>query len=95
MLEDALKEEKQSLEEMIRKLQPIVDEFLKVELRLQHVNALLGIDPTVNGRGDYPKINWAKLCRENGLPTRGDSGHRVLKRLKPQIHDIIQHDCTL
>ena len=49
MLEDALKEEKQSLEEMIRKLQPIVDEFLKVELRLQHVNALLGIDPTVNG----------------------------------------------
>ena len=95
MLEDALKEEKESLEEMIGKLQPIVDEFLKVELRLQHINALLGVDPAENGNGDHPRVNWAKLCRENGLPIRGDSGHRVLKRLKPQIHDVIQHECEL
>ena len=95
MLEDALKEEKQSLEEMIRKLQPIVDEFLKVELRLQHVNALLGIDPTVNGRGDYPKINWATLWRQPGWPTRGHWGHSVFKRLNPHIHDMNHHDCTL
>ncbi len=95
VLDDALKEEKESLEEMIGKLQPVVDEFLKVELRLAHVNALLGIEPTVYGNGDHPKINWAKLCRENGLPIRGDSGHRVLKRLKPLIHDVIQHDCEL
>lgn len=95
MLEDALKEEKESLEEMIGKLQPIVDEFLKVELRLQHINALLGVDPAENGNGEHHKVNWAKLCRENGLPIRGDSGHRVLKRLKPQIHDVIQHDCEL
>ncbi len=95
MLNNALQEEKNSLEEMITKLQPIVDEFVKVELRLQHINALLGISPSENGTGDRTRINWAKLCRENGLPIRGDSGHRVLKRLKPQIHDVIQHDCEL
>ena len=95
MLNNALQEEKNSLEEMITKLQPIVDEFVKVELRLQHINALLGISPSENGAGDRTRINWAKLCRENGLPIRGDSGHRVLKRLKPQIHDVIQHDCEL
>lgn len=95
MLEDALKEEKESLEEMIGKLQPIVDEFVKVELRLQHINALLGIEASENGNSERTRINWAKLCRENGLPIRGDSGHRVLKRLKPQIHDVIQHECEL
>ena len=95
MLEDALKEEKESLEEMVAKLQPIVDEFTKIELRLQHINALLGIEPSGIANGKRSRINWAKLCRENGLPIRGDSGHRVLKRLKPQIHEVIQHECEL
>ena len=95
MLEDALRDEKVTLEEMITKLQPVVDEFVKVELRLQHINALLGVASSENGTGDRTRVNWAKLCRENGLPIRGDSGHRVLKRLKPQIHDVIQHDCEL
>ena len=95
MLEDALKEEKESLEEMVTKLQPIVDEFTKIELRLQHINALLGIEPAGNANSKRSRINWAKLCRENGLPIRGDSGHRVLKRLKPQIHEVIQHECEL
>jgi len=95
MLEDALKEEKESLEEMVAKLQPIVDEFTRIELRLQHINALLGIEPAGNANSKRSRINWAKLCRENGLPIRGDSGHRVLKRLKPQIHEVIQHECEL
>ena len=72
MLEDALKEEKESLEEMVTKLQPIVDEFTKIELRLQHINALLGIEPAENANGKRSRINWAKLCRENGLPIKGD-----------------------
>lgn len=95
MLENSLREEKASLEELLGKLQPIVDEFMSVEVRLQHVNALLGIVPPENGAGGQPRINWAKLCRENGLKLQGDSGHRVLKRLKPQIHDAIQHVCEL
>jgi len=95
MLENSLREEKESLEDLISKLQPIVDEFLSVESRLQHVNALLGIGPPENGANGNPRINWAKLCRENGLPINGDSGHRVLKRLKPQIHEAIRHECNL
>ena len=95
MLENALKEEKEALEKMIAKLQPIVDEFINIELRLQHINALLGIESAENSNGNHRRINWAKLCRENGLPIKGDSGHRVLKRLKPQIHDVIQHECRL
>ena len=95
MLEDALKEEKEALEDMVAKLQPIVDEFIKIELRLQHINALLGIESAERSNGNRRRINWAKLCRENGLPIKGDSGHRVLKRLKPQIHDVIQHECQL
>jgi hypothetical protein len=95
MLENSLIEEKASLEDLISKLQPIVDEFVTVETRLQHVNALLGIGPSENGSNGNPRINWAKLCRENGLPINGDSGHRVLKRLKPQVHETIRHECEL
>ena len=95
MLENSLIEEKASLEDLISKLQPIVDEFVTVETRLQHVNALLGIGPPENGSNGNPRINWAKLCRENGLPINGDSGHRVLKRLKPQVHETIRHECEL
>jgi hypothetical protein len=95
MLENSLREEKGSLEDLISKLQPIVDEFVSVESRLQHVNALLGIGRSENGADGGPRINWAKLCRENGLPINGDSGHRVLKRLKPQVHEAIRHECDL
>jgi len=59
------------------------------------VNALLGIVPAENGANGHPRVNWAKLCRENGLPLNGDSGHRVLKRLKPQVHEAITHECKL
>jgi len=38
VLEEALKEEKQSLEDLISKLQPIVDEFIAVEAKLRHIN---------------------------------------------------------
>jgi hypothetical protein len=55
----------------------------------------LGIGPSENGVDGQPRINWAKLCRENGLKLQGDSGHRVLKRLKPQVHDTIHHTCEL
>ena len=48
-----------------------------------------------NGADGQPRINWAKLCRENGLKLQGDSGHRVLRRLKPQVHDTIHHTCDL
>jgi hypothetical protein len=95
MLESSLREEKESLEDLKTKLQPIVDEFVSVEVRLQHINALLGIGPAENGANGHPRVNWAKLCRENGLPLNGDSGHRVLKRLKPQVHETITHDCEL
>ena len=95
MLEAALQEEKQSLEDLISKLQPIVDEFIAVEAKLRHINALLGIAPPENGSSGRPRVNWAKLCRENGLPLQGDSGHRVLKRLKPQVHEAISHVCEL
>ncbi|MCH7736188.1 MAG: hypothetical protein IH872_02185 [Chloroflexi bacterium] len=95
MLENSLREEKVTLEDLISKLQPIVDEFMSVEVRLQHINALLGIGPPENGTNGQPRINWAKLCRENGLRLQGDSGHRVLKRLKSQVHDAIQHVCDL
>ena len=95
MLEDTLREEKESLESLITKLLPIVDEFRKVDVRLQHINALLGIGPPENGADGGGRINWAKLCRENGLPLQGDSVLRVLKRLKPQIHDAVQHECEL
>ncbi len=95
MLENSLREEKESLEDLKSKLQPIVDEFVSVETRLQHVNALLGISPLENGANGHSRVNWAKLCRENGLPLNGDSGHRVLKRLKPQVHDTVQHECEL
>ena len=95
MLENSLREEKESLEDLKSKLQPIVDEFVTVETRLQHVNALLGISPPENGANGHSRVNWAKLCRENGLPLNGDSGHRVLKRLKPQVHDTVQHECEL
>ena len=95
MLENSLREEKVTLEDLISKLQPIVDEFMSVEVRLQHINALLGIGPPENGADGQPRVNWAKLCRENGLRLQGDSGHRVLKRLKPQVHDALQHVCEL
>ena len=95
MLESSLHEEKESLEDLKSKLQPIVDEFVAVETRLQHVNALLGISPPENGANGHARVNWAKLCRENGLPLNGDSGHRVLKRLNPQVHDTVQHECEL
>ena len=95
MLEGALHEEKKSLEDMVSKLQPIVDEFVKVEARLQHVNALLGVGPQEGEENGRTRINWAKLCRENGLALKGDSGHRVLKRLRPQIHDVVHHECEL
>ena len=95
MLENSLREEKESLEALKTKLQPIVDEFVAVEVKLQHINALLGIGPAENGVNGQPRVNWAKLCRENGLPLNGDSGHRVLKRLKPQVHETITHDCEL
>jgi hypothetical protein len=95
VLDNSLREEKATLEELISKLQPIVDEFMSVEVRIQHINALLGIEPAENGADRQPRINWAKLCRENGLKLLGDSGHRVLKRLKPQVHDAIRHTCEL
>jgi hypothetical protein len=95
VLENSLREEKATLEEMLSKLKPIVDEFMAVEVRIQHINALLGIEPSENGANGQPRINWAKLCRENGLKLQGDSGHRVLKRLKPQVHDVIHHTCEL
>jgi len=95
MLENTLREEKESLEDLKAKLQPIVDEFLAIEVRLNHVNALLGITPPDNSFNGKPRVNWAKLCRENGLPLNGDSGHRVLKRLRPQIHDAVSHECEL
>lgn len=95
MLEDSLIEEKGSLEDLISKLQPIVNEFMSVEVRLKHIDALLGIEPVENGVDGKSRVNWAKLCRENGLPINGDSGHRVLKRLKPQVHDTIRHECEL
>ena len=95
MFDSSLREEKATLEELLSKLKPIVDEFMSVEVRLQHINALLGIGPSENGVDGQPRINWAKLCRENGLKLQGDSGHRVLKRLKPQVHDTIRHTCEL
>jgi hypothetical protein len=95
VLDSTLREEKATLEELLSKLKPIVDEFMSVEVRLQHINALLGIGPSENGVDGQPRINWAKLCRENGLKLQGDSGHRVLKRLKPQVHDTIHHTCEL
>lgn len=95
MLENSLREEKGALEDLISKLQPIVDEFVSVESRLRHVNALLGIERPESGSDGSPRINWAKLCRENGLPINGDSGHRVLKRLKPQVHEAVRHECEL
>ena len=95
MLENSLREEKATLEELLSKLKPIVDEFMSVEVRIQHIDALLGIEPAENGVNGQPRINWAKLCRENGLKLQGDSGHRVLKRLKPQVHDLIHHTCEL
>ena len=95
MLDNSLREEKESLEDLKAKLQPIVDEFVAVEIRLQHVNALLGIELPENGSNGYPRVNWSKLCRENGLPLNGDSGHRVLKRLRPRVHDAVSHECEL
>ena len=95
MLENSLREEKATLEELLSKLKPIVDEFMSVEVRIHHINALLGIEPAENGAAGQPRINWAKLCRENGLKLQGDSGHRVLRRLKPQVHDTIHHTCDL
>ena len=92
MLEDSLLEEKKSLEDLIEKLNPIVEEHSKTCLRLKHVNALLGIDPSGS---EQPRLMWSRICRENGLRLRGDSGHRMLKRLKPEIHDAIEHDCLL
>ena len=89
MLENSLREEKATLEELLSKLKPIVDEFMSVEVRIHH------IEPAESGADGQPRINWAKLCRENGLKLQGDSGHRVLRRLKPQVHDTIHHTCDL
>ena len=49
MFDSSLREEKATLEELLSKLKPIVDEFMSVEVRLQHINALLGIGPSENG----------------------------------------------
>jgi len=92
MLEESLSKEKQSLEDLLEKLEPIVEEHRKTTLRLNHVNALLGV---VNSGSEPPRIMWSRICREHGLRLKGDSGHRMLKRLKPDIHDAIEHECLL
>ena len=95
MLDEALRKEKESLFQQMTELQPKVDEFRALEARLQHVISLLEDGQLKNEYRENARINWAKLCRENGLQLGGDSGHRVLKRLKPYIHDAVSHDCEL
>ena len=100
MLEDALLKEKESLEQQIADLLPTIEEFRRLEVKLQHVNALLGTEkPKVAGIGTVNRrtvgVNWAQLCREHGVQASGDSGHRALKRLKPEIHAAVPHDCQI
>ena len=51
---------------------------------------MLGIESTGS---EPPRVTWSRLCRDNRLRLGGDSGHRVLRRLRPDVHDAIGHDC--
>ena len=99
MLETELRKEMTILEQQIGELRAKVDELRQVEDRIRHVQALLGDEEYGNEAGNEIKqrtrrgVNWAELCRENGLSVGGNSGHRVLLRQKPEIHASISHLC--
>ena len=98
MLDSELNKERDLLREQIEELSVKAEELRRKETRLRHVEALLGIEGDgINGAEDDQSkgINWADCCREYGLSPGGDSGHRVLKRLKPEIHASIPHVCII
>ena len=39
-------------------------------------------------------LNWAAICRENGLIVGGDSAHRVVLKNNPSLHSRMPHYCT-
>ncbi|MDA0769175.1 MAG: hypothetical protein O2821_03010 [Chloroflexi bacterium] len=39
-------------------------------------------------------LNWAAICRENGLIVGGDSAHRVVLKNDPILHSRWPHYCT-
>ena len=101
MLEAELNKERDALKLQIEELREKAEELKSKEDRLRHVEALLGIDGSVAEDADAraesrsSRINWADCCRAEGLWVGGDSGHRVLRRLKPDVHTTIPHVCVI
>ena len=94
--EDELRKEKALLEERKAELKPYVDEDRTCDARLDHINALLGDKPQVaQPLTRSRKVNWAEVCRRHNLYVGGDSAHRVVKRLRPDLHSSTSHPCTI
>ena len=100
MLKNELLEKHKSLKQEITQLEkqvePIMLDLQKKRDTLIHVEALLATEP---GETIIPlpekdeSINWAQLCRNNGWPLCGNSGHRVVKKMDSKLHASIPHTC--
>ena len=95
-LVDELRKELASLDQEIEQLLPVEEELRRKRAERQHMVALIesrtgNVESPIRSR----KVNWADICRDNNLYVGGDSAHRVVNRLRPDIHESIPHPCTL
>jgi len=97
-----LEQEKKSLEEKISNLKsrlaPMQKELNELSDRLIHINALMPVKHGmhVSAPDNKPEHGiWARLCRENNWPVKGDNPHRVVRRKDPQLHSSIPHYCKI
>jgi len=94
-----LEQEKKILEteiqELERQIAPLQKKLQEKSERLVHIKALLPIkagEPSVVASAEE-KICWAEICRQHNWPVKKDSGHRVVQRKDPKLHNSIPHYC--
>ena len=93
---DELRKELEALDQEIERLLPVEDELRKKRAERQHMVALIeSRTGTVESPIRSRTVNWAGICRDNNLHVGGDSAHRVVKRLRPDIHQSTPHDCQI
>ena len=92
-LADELQRREEELNQRLRELhaerKPIEEELDLIRELRRRQDRSASYQIPYRGR----QINWRQIARDHDIPDRGDSGHRDVRRERPDVHAQVPHYC--
>ncbi len=84
----------QPLEEKLRRLKEYRQSILKVLEMETGPSSINGRRELLAPRKPGGEVHWSAVAADHGYAVGGDSAHRVVRKINPELHASIAHHCT-